>query len=180
MPLLENKCTKIDLRSLKWSLLSCSFTHGTILFSSAGILQTCKTVSLPPQPATQMREFHLSRGVVRVHVFSAYRGGKCSCDNVKQCVLTILLSTPGMSSRKSSHLEGLLMYCDSCCQQFGSPLSSCNFQPSPLHWYHFKSLLTICHTEAAGSIECLLWFGCSTFCGSRKWCFQNGQVAQGI
>lgn len=30
------------------------------------------------------------------------------------------------------------MFCDSCCQQFSSSLSSCNFQPSSLRWYHFK------------------------------------------
>lgn len=67
------------------------------------------------------------------HNFPAYRGKKCSRDNVKQCVLTIQLSTVGMSCRTSSQLEDLLMYCDSCCQQFSSTLSSCNFQPSPLH-----------------------------------------------
>lgn len=91
--------------------------------------------------------------------FPAYREKKkCSCDSVKQCVLTIRLCTVGMSCRESSQLEDLLMHCDSCCQQFSSTLSSCNFQPSPLHWYHFKSLLTITQTEAAGAINCLLWF----------------------
>lgn len=113
------------------------------------------------------------------HNFPAYReGGKCSCDNVKQCVLTIQLSTVDMSCKKSSQLEDLLMYCDSCCQQFSSTLCSCNFQPSPLHWYHFKSLLTITHTEAAGTINCLFRFWCFTLYESKERCFQNTRVAQ--
>lgn len=112
------------------------------------------------------------------HNYPAYRGGKCSCDNVKQCVLTIQLSTVGMSSRKCSQLEDLLMYCDSCCQQFSSALSFCNFQPSSLHWYCFKSLHTITHPEAAGSIDCLLWFWCFTLCASSERCFQDNRVAQ--
>lgn len=107
------------------------------------------------------------------------RGGKkCSCDNVKQCVLTIERSIVGMSCRKSSQLEDLLMYCDSCCQQFSSTLCSCNSQPSPLHWYRFKSLLTITHTEAAGTIHCLFWFWCFTLYESEERCFQNIRAAQ--
>ena len=113
------------------------------------------------------------------HNFPAYReGGKRSCDNVKQCVLTIQLSTVGLSCWESSRLEDLLMYCDSCCQQFSSTLSSCNFQPSPLHWYRFKRLLTITHAEAVGAIKCLLWFWCFTLYGSKERCFQNTHVAQ--
>lgn len=96
---------------------------------------------------------------------------KCNNENVKQCVFTIRVSTEGSSRRTSSRLEDLLMYCDSCCQQFSSTLSSCNFQPSPLHWYHFKSRLTITHSEAVGAVNCLLWFWYFTLYESKERCF---------
>lgn len=136
-----------------------------------------------PQPARQMQQFTClltSLGVWwgRAGFSCLQRGKNCSCDNVIQCVLTIELPTLGMSSRKSSHLEDLLMYCDSGCQQFSSTLSSCNFQPSPLHWYHFKSPLTISHTRAAGSIDGSLRFWCFTLCQSKGRCFQNRCAAQ--
>lgn len=40
------------------------FTDGTILFTSGGNFQTCKTESSPPQPASQMQEFHLLDNLV--------------------------------------------------------------------------------------------------------------------
>lgn len=90
------------------------------------------------------------------------RGGekKPSCDNIIQCVcvLTIQLLTPGMSSRKSSQLEDLLMYFDSGCQQFSSALCL------PVIFSHLhcsdtssKACSLISHTGAA-SIVGLLWF----------------------
>lgn len=152
------------------------FTDGTILFTSGGNFQTCKTESSPPQPASQMHEFHLLDNLVGAQFSSMWekkrrKERKCNNENVKQCVFTIRVSTEGSSRRTSSRLEDLLMYCDSCCQQFSSTLSSCNFQPSPLHWYHFKSRLTITHSEAVGAVNCLLWFWCFTLYESKERCF---------
>lgn len=50
------------------------------------------------------------------------------------------------------------MFCDSCCQQFSSALSSCNFQPSSQHWYRFKKPPLHRSSHAVRSIDCLLWF----------------------
>ena len=178
VPLSENKCTKIDLRSLKWACGAGVFQMGPFYSLLVAIYKHAKLRAL----------YHNLRAISRSstclitsleHNFPAYREGKkCSCDTVKQCVLTIQLSTVGMSCRKSSQLEDLLMYCDSCCQQFSSTLCSCNFQPSPLHWYRFKSLLTITHTEAAGTINCLFGFWCLTLYESKERCFQNIRAAQ--
>ncbi len=176
---LSRRINALKLISGLWSgPAELEFTHGTILFTSGGNLQTCKTEISPPQPVSQTQEFHLSHNLVGAQFSCLQREKKCSCDNVKQCVLTIQLNTVGMSCRKSSQLEDLLMYCDSCCQQFSSALSSCNFQPSPLHWYRFKSLLTITHTEAVGAINRLLWFWCFTLYESKERCFQNTCVDQ--
>lgn len=91
--------------------------------------------------------------------FPAHRGAQRGSASAEQRVLTLYLKARwGMSSRKRSKLEDLLMFCDSCCQQFSSALSSCNFQPSSPHWYRFKKPLLHCSTHAVRSIDCLLWF----------------------
>lgn len=115
------------------------------------IYKHAKVASSPLQPECMSSTCLIT---LLEHSFPAYRGGKCGCDSVEQCVLTIPPCIQGMSSRKSSQLDDLLMYCDSCCQQFNSTLSACNFQPSSLHYYCFKSLLTKSHTEAARLIVC--------------------------
>lgn len=154
-----------------YSLLVAIYKHAKAASSPTATCKTNAAVHLSP---------NLDGGWVgEGHGFPACRGVKnCSCDNVVQCVLTIQIPTLGMSSRKSSHLDYLLMYCDSGCQQFSSTLSSCNFQPSPLHWYHFKSPLTISHIGAAGSIEGWLWVWCFPLCQSKERCFQNRCAAQ--
>lgn len=92
------------------------------------------------------------------------------------CVLTIQLLTPGMSSRKSSQLEDLLMYFDSGCQQFSSALCL------PVIFSHLhcsdtssKACSLISHTGAA-SIVGLLWFGCVTLCPDKDRCFQKQRL----
>lgn len=113
------------------------------------------------------------------HNFPAYKGGKCSCDNVKQCVLTIQQYSGTVMQKEqpvggSANVLWLLL----SAVQLYSTLSSCNFQPSPLHWYRFKRLLTITHAEAVEAINSLLWFWCFTFYESKEGCFQNTHVAQ--
>lgn len=157
----ENKRTKIDLKSLKWAC-------------GAGVYRWDHFIHFWWQ-FTNMQNWEPLHHNLRAkcssstclitsseHNFPAHRGGGGEGGELWQCqtmcVNNSTLYTAGMSCRKSSQLVDLLMHCDSCCQQFSPTRSSCNFQPSPQCWYRFKRPLTITHTEAAGAINCLLWF----------------------
>lgn len=70
------------------------------------IYKHAKLRAPPPQPVSQMLEFHLSHNLVGAQFSCLQRGKKCSCDNVKQCVLTIQLSTVGNVMQKEQPARG--------------------------------------------------------------------------
>lgn len=91
--------------------------------------------------------------------FPTQRGAQRGSGSIEHRVLTLYHKARWvMSSGKRSKLEDLLMFCDSCCQQLSSALSSCNFQPSSLHWYCFKKPPLHRSSHTVRSIDCLLWF----------------------
>lgn len=143
------------------------------------IYKHAKTESTPPQPASQMVEFHLPCNLAGAQFSPKKEKKKCGSDIVKQCVLTIHLCVTGMPCRKSSQLEDLLMYCDSCCQQFSSILSSCNFQPSSLRSFHSKKACSLSVTPKLwGLLTVCTGFDVVSLDESKEEHFQDTCVAR--
>lgn len=134
------------------------FTYGTILISSGANLQTCTT----SKHNTNHTHTHTSSTCPVTSPdcsVLAHRGAQRGSGSVEQRVLTLYHKARWRCQAESAaSLEDLLMFCDSCCQQFSSALSSCNFKPSSPHWYRFKKPPLLCSPHAVRSIDCLLWF----------------------